>query len=415
MMRKKSVGSNRNETGATLVIVAASLFMLIGFAALAIDAGLGYDDRRGTQNAADNAALAAAWEDCNPVHSPPNPVGEARARAATHGYNDAASNVSVEAAPLGGGQWEAVVEVENRGIFGPATPFAGDELTIRSEAIGSCEETQFLGGKALFAGALMCNPVIELNMSGSSIDVDGGIFSNGSLTINASSGGANLNGTVEHGDPANSNVGTQYPDALPVDYPLDITIGDYAPGGSKAVGDYFSHNGVINNNWMVNQGYADDLSGNAIEITQPGIYFTSSRIDFHDVSAAPGVDVTFVARGQIDLNGSDLSNLSGYSPIVAGGSVGLLMFSDFGNATAHENPPNGSCSGQAAINIRSANFSPISGVIFAPHGSVDLSNSIVDLDGSIIAFVVKTSGSAISVDYQDDPAFEPEYIVELVR
>jgi len=402
-----------NETGAALIMVAASLLVLVAFLALAIDAGLGYDDRRGSQNAADNAALAAAWEDCNPTNSPKDPTGEALQKAAAHGYDDAEPNIEVAPNPLGGGQWEVSVSVDKQGVFGPATPFAGDALSVESGAVALCEETEFLGGKALFAGALECNPVIELNLSGSSINIDGGIFSNGSLQINGS--GGTLSGPLEYGDPNNSNVGTQYPDALPVDYPLDVTIFDYEPGGSKAVGAYFPHNGTINNSWMISGGHADDLGGNAIEITESGIYYTSGRIDLHNVTAAPGVSVTFVANGQIDMNGANLSNLNGYSPVLDGGSVGLLMFSDFGAASSHENPPSGNCSGQAAIEIRSATFSPVGGVIFAPHGSVDFSNSTVDLNGSIISYVVKTSGSSLDVAFTDDPGFVPEYVVELVR
>jgi Flp pilus assembly protein TadG len=53
---------NESERGAAAFLVAISLVVLVGFAALAIDGGLGFDDRRGTQNAADSAALAAAWE-----------------------------------------------------------------------------------------------------------------------------------------------------------------------------------------------------------------------------------------------------------------------------------------------------------------------------------------------------------------
>ena len=413
-MIRRPIGRTRgSERGAALVVVAGSILVLFGFLALAIDAGLGYDDRRGSQNAADNAALAAAWEDCNPANSPKAPEAEALQKATTHGYDDADPDVDVDVTPLGDGDWEVAVEVDNEGVFGPATPFAGDSVTVLSEAVGSCDLTEFLGGKALFAGASECHPVIELNMSGSTINVDGGIFSNGSLSINGS--GGTLGGPIEYGDPNNSNIGSQYQGPIPVDYPISVNISDYAPGGSKAVGAYFSHGGTINNNWMINNNHATDAGGNAIEIIESGIYYTSGRIDLHDVTAAPGVDVTFVARGQIDLNGSNLSNLNGYSPIVDGGSVGLLMFSDFGGGAPHENPPHGACSGQAAIEVRSATFAPVGGVIFAPHGSVDLSNSDVDLNGSVISYVIKTSGSEVDVNYTDDPAFVPEFIVELVR
>ena len=78
-----------SERGGAAILVAISLFVLVGFAALAIDGGLGFDQRRGTQNAADNAALAAAWEACNPRDAAaPDPVGSALAVAAENGYDD---------------------------------------------------------------------------------------------------------------------------------------------------------------------------------------------------------------------------------------------------------------------------------------------------------------------------------------
>lgn len=406
--------SEASQTGATLVLVAVALLMLMGFVALAIDGGLGYDTRRGSQNAADNAALAAAWEACNPSTPPTSPEAEAAATTQAYGYDDADDNVTVATDDLGGGMWQVTITVVNDGVFGPATPYAGNSLTVVSEATASCEQTQFLGGNALFAGAQACHPVTELNMSGSSIEVSGGIFSNGSLTIHSSAPGPTLSGPNLYGDPNNSNTGSQYTGPLPVDYPVDFSIYDYRPGGSRATGNYISTNQTINNNWMT-PTYADDVGGNAIRITQSGVYYTSRSISLHNVTAAPGVQVTFVAEGTIDLNGSNLNDLNGYSPVVAGGNVGLLMFSDYGSAAAHENPPSGSCSGQDGIKISSATFSNMRGLIFAPHSSIQFSSSNVDLNGSIIGYMVKTSGSSIDVTYTNDPAFVPDYIVELVR
>ena len=49
----------RQERGATAVFVAATLFLLMGFAALAVDTGIVFSDRRQQQSAADGGALAA--------------------------------------------------------------------------------------------------------------------------------------------------------------------------------------------------------------------------------------------------------------------------------------------------------------------------------------------------------------------
>lgn len=55
---------NRREKGQVLVFVALALILLIGVAALAVDVGHFYAERRHMQNAADAAALAGAREIC---------------------------------------------------------------------------------------------------------------------------------------------------------------------------------------------------------------------------------------------------------------------------------------------------------------------------------------------------------------
>ena len=51
-----------DDRGATAVLVAASLFMIMGFAALVVDIGAGMNERRQDQSSADVAALAGAVE-----------------------------------------------------------------------------------------------------------------------------------------------------------------------------------------------------------------------------------------------------------------------------------------------------------------------------------------------------------------
>jgi hypothetical protein len=55
----------RNEDGASAIIVAASLLLLIGMAAVAVDLGAGFNTRRQDQTAADLAATTAAIEAAN--------------------------------------------------------------------------------------------------------------------------------------------------------------------------------------------------------------------------------------------------------------------------------------------------------------------------------------------------------------
>lgn len=72
----------REPRGATLVLVAAALFMLLGISALAVDVGFLYWNKAQVQTAADAAALAGAQE---LRHSPEAAESEARAYAALNG------------------------------------------------------------------------------------------------------------------------------------------------------------------------------------------------------------------------------------------------------------------------------------------------------------------------------------------
>lgn len=99
-----------SEGGQTIFIVALGLLGLLAFAALVADGGTAYFDRRGAQNAADAAALAAAlahirgedWQSA------------ALARAASNGYNnDGTTNII--------------------GVYSPPIrgPYAGDPTAIQ--------------------------------------------------------------------------------------------------------------------------------------------------------------------------------------------------------------------------------------------------------------------------------------------
>lgn len=392
----------KSEAGATVIVVAYSLLILLGFAALTIDAGMAYDTRRSTTNAADSAALAAAWEQCNPEG-----VGEeeaALATAAANGYEDTDPKTEVEIEPLGEDQWRVTITHTEEGVFGPATPFAGDTITVVSEATALCDPTEFLGGMAIFAGAEAC-ATDEVSLSGTSIDIEGGVHSNGDLQIHSTPVGPSLSGPTTYR--GSGNHGEPVPGSA-ADFPLDLEVSDYAPGGGRATGNYFATDEQIDLDWLEAEGHLDSDSG---ELIHSGIYYTSftsshgePAIDLEDLQVDSGVEVTFVAHGRIEVSG-DLTHLRGHDPVLPGGEVGVLFLSD--------HPGTASCT-TPAIRIQSASL-PAAGLIYAPNGSVDISDSTVDLAGSIIGWRVEMDTSDLAVHYQDDPAFVPEFQVELIR
>lgn len=399
----------RNEKGAAAILVALSLFVLVGFAALAIDGGLGFDQRRGTQNAADNAALAAAWEACNPRDAAaPDPEGSALAVAAENGYDDNDPEVVVTVNELDDTEYEVIIQRVNDTTF--AGPGVGAEsLTVVSQGVATCEQEPFLGGYAIFAGADACpsGGAIELDLTGATKTINGGIFSNGDLKIN----GPNtvINGEIEYRGSFQTNAGVTAEPYFgsPKNYPLDLDIIDFRPGGTRQASDpsnYFfaAPSTDIDNGWMTSNGHASGNNANIV-IDQQGIYYSPTAIDLKGVTTAPGVNVTFVAEGQIHVIGE--ADITGYAPVSAGGYSPLILFS---NAST---PP--SCSTNA-IQFSGSDMT-WTGLIFAPNGEVQMSSSSTNatVNGSIIGYSVNISGSNFEINWQDDTSGAPRFIVEL--
>lgn len=87
----------KSEKGQALVLIALAAVGLFGFAALSIDGGMVFSDRRHAQNAADTAALAAALARVRAASNPDAAaVTAGTARAFTNGYaTDSNSTVEV--------------------------------------------------------------------------------------------------------------------------------------------------------------------------------------------------------------------------------------------------------------------------------------------------------------------------------
>lgn len=386
------------DRGATAITVAIALLLLMGFTALAMDGGLGYDDRRGTQNAADNAALAAAWEACNPRTSPGDPVGSALAVAAQNNYDNAAEDTTVTVTPLGPTEYEVTIETVNDTTF--AVPgFGVDTITVTSRAVADCEQFPFAGGFALFAQAPGCGP-IELNFTGSDRTVNGGVHSNNDLQLSGAS--MTIDGPVTYkgnlNDPQGHAPQAQQLAGPPLDYPVFYDINDYRPPNGSATSDpnYRSHNAQINNTWLISNGYATGTAG-SVTITQSGIYYTSGNIELNNPSVEEGVEVTFVAEGPVRFTGS-AGNLTAYHDQ-------LLVFSN--------HPAAGPSCSQVAVQYAMSDAT-WSGVIFAPHGACRQNTaSSSTFDGSIICYTISLNGSAFDITWQDNPDADPEFIVEL--
>lgn len=391
-----------DDSGAVLVIAAIVMLLMLGFAALSLDGGRGLNEERDSQNAADQASLAAAWAQCNGR----DPQAAGLASAAVNGFNNDGATNTVTVTDLGNGRFDAVVSSSIDGTF--SQTIGADTITARSQAVANCSISTGLGGFALFSGSTSCGPV-DLSLTGSSQTIIGGIHSNDQLKIsgNVASpskiyGPVTAAVSVAHsgvlfydnpGDTIESTPGTNPTQGVPVlPYPADFQISDYAPpqGAATFGSDYFS--------------FTTDQSWSNVTIV-PGVYFVDGDIDLHDVT---GEHVTIVATGQIKMTGTNMVNTISVDTDPLYGPYdpsGLALFSTFQNAME-------SCNRNA---VKWSGSSHIwGGIQYAPFGNIDMSGADNStFEGSIIAFNINLSGSAMNISYNDDFEGTPSTVINL--
>ncbi|HEX9854708.1 MAG TPA: Tad domain-containing protein [Acidimicrobiia bacterium] len=131
----------RDERGATLLFVALSMVMLLGFAAFAIDTGALYEERRSLQNGADAAVIAIA-EDC--ARGLPCNFGAANATAAAYAdlnADDGAADIDELELNAFAGTIRVITSTETSGggtvlqpIFAQFIGFNGATVTAEASA-----------------------------------------------------------------------------------------------------------------------------------------------------------------------------------------------------------------------------------------------------------------------------------------
>lgn len=398
----------KTEHGQAVVLLVLLITALIGMGALAVDGGRAYADRRGTQNAADNAALAGAWAICADHFTP---VGIALNAAANDGYdnNGTTNSVNVYIPPITGqnagedGFVEVVIWSKIEAGFSQ-TVFSGDlEDTARSVAF--CQEGTLVL-PVIFADSQTCQNTIQ--WSGANAVVTGNVHSNNDVLV---SGQNNLiNGDlsyvttidgqsdkITYNPPPPDNPIQTYPLSLPVVFDVE----DYAPGGEKAnqadaFGQYYNCDCEMNSTWLSNQGLLTSSPPN--NILQDGLYYTTGNININ-TSNLIGNNITLVAEGTITITGASNDLL----PFMDD----LLLFTPLEYSTSSN------VCNTAVITIAGSSAS-WGGIIYAPNGLVEMSGSQsenAEYWGSILANTIRLSGAQMNINA--DPEIEanaPPYV-----
>jgi hypothetical protein len=367
------------------------MVLLMGIAALAIDGGRLYDERRTAQNAADHASLAAAWAHCRLA----DPIAAGLTSADTNGFENDGIDDVVTILDLGGGEYEAnIVSTVDATL---ARVLSTSQVDVSARAVAFCNIDIGLGGYALFASG-QCAPPFELALTGSQQEIWGGIHSNGGLKLSGNNSDPSVvHGPVTYVETINSSgvvdgagfdidlVAVQVPEPVPLPGRYDLLDyapgGKYAPGGSSAVGSY-------------HYSGADQWYSGAVA---DGLYFIDGDLELGAIQAS---SATFVATGQISLIGNANTLLAPYM------TNGLALFSNYLDGGSDK------CN-ETAIKWAGSDHT-WSGVQYAPNGAVDMSaadNS--SFNGSILAYNMALSGSAFTMTYDDSYKGEPATTIEL--
>lgn len=374
------------ENGVVLLITSMALLVLMGLMALAIDMSLAMTDRRTAQNAADHAALSAAYTKCTSG----NPTAAANAAVIRNGYTVSDLTLS----HLGGNSYEAVIDSENPTFFGRVLGFSA--LDVSTRAVGDCSAGGG-GGNAIFAMGDTCESFgkEQLDISGSSQTVYGGVHSNDNADISGSNN--DFGDTNPPLDPftyvssitqggSNNDYDAGYPAQIGIlPPPVTFNLGDYQPGGSSAIAagsNYFYVNG--------------DIDGSFIESNGNGLYYATGKID---MDKTVNLDVTLVAEDELKISGSSMTLDPYLDGLLA---YGANVYSGIDQCD------------KFVVSMGGSNQN-WTGIIYGPHGLVEMNGSSnTALTGSLVGYSVRLNGSNLTI-IADPSLFPGDPFVALVE
>lgn len=374
------------EEGAVLVTVTFSLVALLLLSALALDIGLVMVARRAAQNAADHAALSAAWADCQSE----DPT--AAAQTATIRNNYAAPDLTLTEPTSG--EWNA--EVKDDVSLSFAQIIGLSTLTVKADAAATC--TVISGAlTSIFALGDTCSTwgKDQIDVSGSNQRIYGGVHSNDGIRIGGSTNDFGpTNPPVDevtyvsyfNDGGADNLFDTGYPRSIGTQSsPVSFALANYRPGSGRAMAagsEYYYRDG--------------DIDGSYIESRGDGLYYSTGNIKLDKTITAR---VTLVAEGVIEISASN-QDLDPYVD-------SLLAFGAY--------PYTGVEQCDKFVVSMGGSTNDWTGIIYGPNGLIEFNGSTnTTVSGSLIGFSVRLNGSNITID-SGGSGLPPEYKVQLLR
>ncbi|HUF52951.1 MAG TPA: Tad domain-containing protein [Dehalococcoidia bacterium] len=359
-----------NERGQMVIIMVLAMSVVFVIGAITVDIGLWLTERRGAQADADLIALAGGVE----LQLGGSPADALAAAHASMARNDEQGNLSfVEGSPEATSECVTVdVRHETRPLF--VQIFGLNEPDVGAHAMACIEQQSNI---SIYAHHPTCPPDAGVVLSGDSLDIDGGIHTNGELVVTGDS--ISVDGPVTYQDPSLS--GCDDPDLRAddeqiasgptstsfVDWPLFFEFEDFdcdfnftAPAGQDTVQINEDTPGVWQSPGVFNTGtYCSDDHFN---VTTTGLVTGT---------------VTFVSRGRIRMSAEDLD--------LTAHQHNVLFFSD--------------SSDDNAIHI-SGDHTIFRGLMFTENGGIILSGHPIQFfDGGILGDHIVFNGEGNSFFY----------------
>lgn len=374
--------THRYEQGQVLVLIILSIVGLMGFAALAVDGGQVYAERRHSQAAADAAALAAAskFQD----HGSPDDIRAAGLALASqngyiHGDKDGTTKVEVYNPPTSGPYsevsdrnkyFQVIITSKVKPIFAQFV-FSGDQY-ITTEAVVRAENvSQLSSGNAIFALNNLPSSQPGIGFKGNvGVHVDGGnIFSNSDAAKDGAAGVVEATGggktyTHEGFELKGADCGPgKTVNPCPVTGVDTQTVPD-------AIEPYCPPSTATNPTTITGINYyVWPTSGSVPEVLQPGIHCFYDGITLHGGDSLKGDGVLLVfKKGGLTVTGNPKMELTRPDDLFDSRTDqqygGMLIFVSKTNVNSSGEGPTITMGGTAD--------SRINGTVYAPRSTCDL-------------------------------------------
>lgn len=405
----------RFEQGQALVLIVLSIVAIFGFAALAVDMGRIYAERRRAQSAADSAALAAAYEAANSTSDKHSEIlalvkSTAFGSALENGYD--VDKVEVYSPPTHGDFEECDCEYVQVVITSTVDPIFVQVLgrgssTITTEAIARGRRSQSIStGNAVHA-------LIEDNESGDGIEVDGSMtfrVKNGNIYSNKNGVKKGTPGTVKVSngriithDGWTNTTGVSASGGIRKDDALHIPVP--TPPDCAVTPRTFDSN----NSTLLPGLYSDiKMSGNGSYTMKQGMYCLDGDFTINGGVDVKGDGVFIVMRkGSLTIDGNSSVKWKRPNDLLdAAGAQwgGMLIFVLPGNTNT--------------VSLSGDNQTFYVGTVFAPkakceYGGNNLSTAV---SAQLVCHQIRLHGTPdVTIDYHEEQDYRMSPIVELIN